>query len=507
VRADGGDGWERRTRRPWWSWKRGRSAGAGDLHLEKEVVGRCEVGLKIPAGARVTEPYWHRKGEAGRYTFDADAPFGLPYRPTPFNVQLRFVVAGAAAEEVVETLPVQYRYEGNIFSGEKRTELLVVPPFSVRVSPEIAIIPSRSIGAPSPVAAAPRGTVRPDASGRELRISVVNDGQGAAENVVSLQLPAGWTATPLQQTLKFTRQDESQTVRFSIKAAQNTVPGEYHVRAVVSSGGQTFDRGYQTIEYPHIRRQHIYHDADVTVKVINVKLAANLTVGYIVGVGDEVPAAIEQLGVKVEYITPEDLAWGNLSRFSTIVTGVRAYERRSDLRANNGRLLDYVSGGGTLIVQYNKFEFNEAQYGPYPAQVSGNRVTDEFAAVNIAAPGDPVLTFPNEISDSAWKGWVQERGLYFLGDRDPRYRDLVALEDPFAYNKGEKRGALVETTYGKGNWVYVGLGLWRQLPAGTDGAYQLLANLISLGKAPAAAAKAPAPAKPTTPARPAAKSR
>ena len=129
---------------------------------------------------------------------------------------------------------------------------------------------------------------------------------------------------------------------------------------------------------------------------------------------------------------------------------MRAYERRADLRANNSRLLDYVNGGGTLIVQYNKFEFNEAQYGPYPAQVSGNRVTDEFAPVDSVAPGDPLVTFPNEITRATWNGWVQERGLYFLGDRDPRYRDLVALEDPFPYNKGEKRGALVETTVRKG---------------------------------------------------------
>ena len=213
-----------------------------------------------------------------------------------------------------------------------------------------------------------------------------------------------------------------------------------------------------------------------------MKTAPNLTVGYIVGVGDEVPSAIEQLGVKVELITTDDLAWGDLSRFSAIVTGVRAYERRADLRANNRRLLDYVSRGGTLIVQYNKFEFNEAQYGPYPAKVSGNRVTDESASVKVLTPADPVLSAPNEIGDSAWKGWVQERGLYFLGERDARYRDLVSLEDSFPNNKGEKRGALVDTEYGKGHWVYVGLGLWRQLPAGTDGAYQLLANLISLGK-------------------------
>jgi hypothetical protein len=225
--------------------------------------------------------------------------------------------------------------------------------------------------------------------------------------------------------------------------------------------------------------------------VINVKTAPNLTVGYIAGVGDEVPSALDQLGVKLEYVTAEDLAFGDLSRFNAIVTGVRAYERRLDLRANNNRLLEYVKAGGTLVVQYNKFEFNDAQYGPYPAKVSDNRVTDEAAPISVIAQGDPVVSYPNEITPAAWKGWVQERGLYFLGERDPRYRDLVALEDPFPNNKGEKRGALVDTTYGKGHWVYVGLGLWRQLPAGTDGAYQLLANLISLGKAPAATTAVP----------------
>jgi len=181
-------------------------------------------------------------------------------------------------------------------------------------------------------------------------------------------------------------------------------------------------------------------------------------------------------------ISPDDLAWGNLSRFDAIVTGVRAYERRDDLRANNSRLLEYVFNGGTAIVQYNKFEFNDAQYGPYSAKVSSNRVTDSDAPVKILAEHDPVFTTPNEIGATAWKNWVQERGLYFLGEKDSRYHDLVQLEDPFALNPGAKTGALVEANYGKGRWVYVGLNLWRQLPSGTDGAYQLLANLISLGR-------------------------
>ena len=167
-----------------------------------------------------------------------------------------------------------------------------------------------------------------------------------------------------------------------------------------------------------------------------------------------------------------------------IVTGVRAYERRDDLRANNSRLLDYVFNGGTLIVQYNKFEFNDAQYGPYPAKVSANRVTDENAPVTVLAPDDPVLTLPNEINEATWQNWVQERGPVF-----PR-REGLALSRPRCGSttrsrttRGRSPARWSRPTYGKGRWVYVGLGLWRQLPAGTDGAYQLLANLISLGKA------------------------
>ena len=455
----------------------GAAPGPAISSLKKDAVARCEPTLKIPANARVSEPYWHRQGEDGRYTFDPDAPFGLPYRPNTFWAQVTLAYPGG--EEVVAAPPVQYRYEGNIFSGEKRMDLLVAPAVSVRVSPEIAIIPTASV-------AAVRAAARPAAGGsREVRVTVVNDSPGTADAEVQLQLPAGWSATPAQQALKLARQDEAQTVRFEVRPAPGATVGEYHIKAIATANGSSFARGYQVIEYPHIRRQHIYHEADTLLKVIDVKTIRNLTIGYVMGVGDEVPPAIEQLGARLEQLGADDLAWGNLSRFDAIVTGVRAYERRPDLRANNARLLEYVHNGGTLIVQYNKFEFNQAQYGPYPAKVSANRVTDENAPVTVLDPNDPILTFPNRITDAAWKGWVQERGLYFLGERDPHYHDLLQLQDPFPYNKDPHTGALVETTYGKGRWVYVGLGLWRQLPAGTDGAYQIFENLIALGKAPA----------------------
>ena len=245
-----------------------------------------------------------------------------------------------------------------------------------------------------------------------------------------------------------------------------------------------FGVGYQVIEYPHIQRRHKIIPAVARFKVIDVAIPAGLTVGYIMGVGDQVPAAIQQLGARVTLIDSDEMAWGDLSRYNAIVTGVRAYERRADLRANNHRLLKYVEAGGTAIVQYNRTEFNQAQYGPYPARTSTERITDENAPVTILAPGHPVFTVPNKLNERDWQGWVQERGTYFLAEPlDPKYVDLIAMEDPFEFNKGPKRGALVEARYGKGRWLYVGLGLWRQLPSGTDGAYRLFANLISLGRA------------------------
>jgi LmbE family N-acetylglucosaminyl deacetylase len=452
--------------------------------LHRDQVTQCSPSMTVPADARATEPYWHRAGDAGRYTFDQDAPFGLPYRPTPFRVQVAMTVGtGAMAREVVQSLPVTYRYEGNIFSGEKRSELLVVPAVSATLSPEIAIIPSEAVRAARPTSTSAR-TGQGQPGGREVRVTVVNDSKGTSEGVVRLEAPQGWTVSPPQDRVRLSRESETQTVRFQVRPAAGTQAGEYRIKAVVTASGADFRRGYDVIEYPHIRRQHIYRDAEVVLKVIDVRTAPNIRVGYIMGVGDEVPPALEQLGLSVDMLDADDLAWGDLSRYTTIITGVRAYERRDDLRANNSRLLDYVQKGGTLIVQYNKFEFNQAQYGPYPAKVSSDRVTDEFAPVHQLDRDSPLFYTPNRIDEGTWKNWVQERGLYFLGERDPRYKDLISLDESFAYNKGEKRGALVETQYGKGRWIYVGLGLWRELPAGVDGAYQLLANLVSLSAVP-----------------------
>ena len=452
---------------------------------ERGGVARCEADVKVPATARLTTPYWRPVPNAARYQFDKDVPFGVPFRPTPFRASITLKMGGT---ELVVDRPVEYRYAGNLFSGEKRMELQVVPRFSVGVTPDIAIVPSAS-SAPSaarPVAGTPVSTGRAPGSpsSRELRVSVVYGGKDRASGRASLEVPAGWTVAPVEAPVEFAREDEAESARFTVTPPPGARPGEYLVRAVVRSEGQTFDQGYQVIEYPHIQRRQRIVPAVAAVKVVDVKVAPNLKVGYVMGTGDRVPEAIAALGAQVDPLDADALAFGSLARYDAIVVGVRAYERRADLKAHNARLLDYVRGGGTLVVQYTRGDFNEAQYGPYPAKSGSARVTDENAPVEVLAPKDPVFTFPNALGADTWAHWVQERGLAFLGEKDPRYVDLVQLQDPFPANSGMQRGALVEAAYGKGRWFYVGLGLWRELPAGVDGSYRLLANLISAGRAP-----------------------
>jgi LmbE family N-acetylglucosaminyl deacetylase len=442
--------------------------------VKKDAAYTCTAAAHVPKDARLTTPYftdayWKHPANHAIDIFEPDVPFGLPFRRSPFRVTFH-VKAGDA--EVTAEVPVEYRYVKDIYIGDKRMELNVVPAFSVRVTPPLAVIP------------APAGDAVAKPVEREIHVSVTNGAKGKAEASAALEVPAGWKATPASVPLRFEHEDESLSARFLITAPPRVKTGEYTLRAMVTSNGEKYTNGYQEIEYPHVERRQMIKPAEVELKVVDVKIAPRLNVGYISGAGDQVPAAIEQLGAKVAYIGQDELAWGDLAKYDAIVTGVRAYERRADLRAYNHRLLDYVERGGTAIVQYNKMEFNQAQYGPYPAKVSGNRVSDETVPVKLLAPGHPVFHYPNQIGEAAWAGWVQERGLYFLGEKDKRYTDLVSMVDSYKDNPGEKRGSMVETKYGKGRWVYLGLGLWRQLPAGTDGAYQLLANLISLGKAP-----------------------
>jgi hypothetical protein len=255
--------------------------------------------------------------------------------------------------------------------------------------------------------------------------------------------------------------------------------GRYSIKAQASVNGEKFDRTMQTIAYEHIQTHRIYRMAKADVNLIDLRTAP-VRVGYVRGSGDRMPDAIKQLGVDFSEIDEATLASGDLSKFDTIVVGIRAYQVRPDVVANNQRLLDFVDNGGTLIVQYQlPPTYAQQNLTPYPTQM-GPRVVDENATVTITEPEHPVFNFPNKITDEDFAGWVQERNLYNFVQMDAKYVGLLESHDA---GEPANKGGLVLAKLGKGNYIYCSYSLFRQLPAGVSGAYRLLANMISLPKA------------------------
>jgi hypothetical protein len=424
----------------------------------------------VAANADYDRPYWKRDNPGvDRFSLLEPRYFGLPFRPPSFaaTIALRSGDVDVTLEETV-----QHRYAGRWVGGEKQKQVSVLPKVSVAISPDVVVFP---IGA--------------DDRTRPVSVTARYEGVEPARGTLALEAPPGFTVVPASIDLAFEREDQAVTARFRLTPPESIASGSYSIRAVARLGADELRENVRSIEYHHTQTRYLFEPAEARVEALDVQVA-RARVGYIAGVGDEIPTAIRQLGFDLSSLEEDDLAEGDLSQYDVIVTGVRAYLNREDLRAYNKRLLDYVADGGTLLVQYNKMEFNDAQWGPYAKKVSNNRVTVEEAPIQILVPDHPVFTQPNRIAAGDWGGWVQERGLYFLEEEgDPRYQDLLASEDPWEYNKGVKKGMLVEARHGKGRWIYIGLGLFRQLPEGVPSAYKLFANLLSLGGATRRAAE------------------
>jgi hypothetical protein len=231
-----------------------------------------------------------------------------------------------------------------------------------------------------------------------------------------------------------------------------------------------------TLAYPHIQTHRFYTRAETKVEVLDLKTAP-VKIGYIAGSGDRVAEAIRQMNFDVSMLGENDLTSGDLSRFDVIVVGIRASQVRPDFVANHQRLLDYVRGGGTLVVQYQTPVYQSLL--PFPAQMNA-RVTDENARVTILEPANPVFNFPNKITDEDFKNWVQERNLYAFSTFDANYKPLLEAHDT---NEAENKGGLVVAEIGGGKYIYSSYAFFRQLPAGVPGAYRLFANLLSQPKA------------------------
>lgn len=420
--------------------------------------------VKVPINAEYTRPHWSRTNELRDHIYRADKPeqLHLPFSPPDvvgvftYDVEhVRFTLAQPA-----QTVFVDRPW------GEKRRLLTVAPAMNVTISPRVGVIPIASSHASF-----------------DVNVSVSNNVKGAATGKVRLKLPPGWTAAPAESGFNFTHDREVGNFNFKVRAPQIAPGADYKVRAVAEYNGKDYVEGYQVIAHRDNEPRHLYRAATMDVRGIEAKVAPNLTVGYVMGVGDEIPKSLEQIGVKVVMLGENDLAKGALDQFDAVIIGIRATAVRNDLKAYSKRLLDYAERGGNLIYQYQTQEFDAAPYGPYPYKLTARaeEVSEEDSKVTILDPANPVFNWPNKITGADFDGWVEERGSKWMTTWDERYKPLLECHDR---EQPPQRGGLVYAQYGKGTFVYAAYAFYRQLPAGVQGGYRLFANLISLKKQP-----------------------
>ena len=340
--------------------------------------------------------------------------------------------------------------------------LAVVPPFSVETLPATQIIPAGQ---------------DPSAQLSVMVRSTVPNGKG----IVHPEVPSEWKVQPQSAPIEFSKTGE-QAAGFKL-LPDGAKEARYQVRALLNANGRDFSEGYSLVTRPDLGGFFYYQPASQRASVVEVKVPAGLKIGYLMGAGDDIPIVLQQVGLDVTQLTPDDLEHGDLSRFGTVVLGIRAYDTRDDVKKYHQRLLDYVHNGGTLLVQYNTSpsDFNAGHYMPYPAQLSRERVTVEEAPVTILDPQNPVFHYPNQITQHDFDGWVQERGLYFTDQWDSHFTPLLASNDP---GEAPQKGGLLLAQYGKGYYMYTGYAFFRQLPFGVPGAIRLYVNLLSVGHEP-----------------------
>ena len=409
---------------------------------------RRSLSITIPPDTPYSQPYWLRKPSNGfTYVVEDQELVGLAETPPILRARIR---VQAGSEEIEYVRPVVRRYVDRV-AGETTRPLVVVPLVAASISAPVVMFPD----------------AKPKTVEVLLRANAAN-----ASGELMLQAPQGWRVQPVATPYRISAVGEETTLAFTVTPPAGAASGQ--LRASAS--------GMLVIEHADNPPQTLF--PPVTAKLVRVDVR-NLArrVGYVMGAGDEVPDALRQLGCEVTMLGTDDLARGDLTRFDAIVTGVRAYNVRADLAANQQRLLDYMQQGGTLVVQYitsdGRSPANPLGIGPYPIQIGRSRVTVEEAPVTFPNPKQVLLNAPNKISEADFQGWVQERGLNFPSQWDPRYEIVFESHDP-----GEEPlpGGNLYTRYGKGAYVFTAYDWFRELPAGVPGAFRIFANFLSAAK-------------------------
>jgi LmbE family N-acetylglucosaminyl deacetylase len=457
----------------------------------------------VPDTLRVNVAIYNRGRREVR--FDAvhvGVTFGdtLPERVAPDSTVRRSVLARATAPSVpwwriaprvgdLYRAPIDARDDATrTASGQLRTRVeLVIDSVPVSVfAPVVNRFADPVKGElQRPVAAVPGITIGLEESASYVRAGVAIDRMVSVrvrsvypspQSVsVALQLPPGLRADSVERTVMIGAARDS-VIGFRVRGA--LPEGRYPLTAVARFGGNSIASGWVEVAYDHIAPQLLFSQAGMWLQAVRVSVPPRTAVAYVQGVGDNGPAALEQLGVPVTRIPADQVPTTPLSRYTAVVVGPRAYDAQPSLVTQGGVLLDYARRGGTLVVQYGQYEMTQPGVMPYPITLTrpAARVTLEDAPVSVLAPTHPLLTGPNRITTDDFAGWVQERGLYMPTAFDSRYTPLLAMRDP---GEPENRGALLTAPIGKGVYVYTTLSLFRQLPPAVPGAARLLVNLIS----------------------------
>ncbi len=432
--------------------------------------------VRVPENAAVTRPYFVRPNDEQPYYDLIDEQYrNLSTAPYPLAAWMEFTYNGV----VVRTGQVVQTARQETGPGMVLNPLMIAPPVSVQITPAAGIAP---LGEKS----------------FALSALVRAEAENGAKGSVRLDLPAGWRAEPGVASFTMERAGQQQSVSFRI-FPDRLEEKPYSVTAVAESAGHQYREGFVTAGYPGLRPYNLYIPATYRTSGVDVKITSGLRIGYIMGTGDAVPQSLENISAQVEFLGPQDIAKGDLQRFDVILLGVRAYTARPELATNNQRLLDYVKNGGAVVVQYNSVQYDH-NFGPYPYSLpaTAERVVDEHSPVQFLDPKDPLLTWPNRITEKDFAGWVEERGHSFMKTWDPHYKAPLEMHDP---GQDPQAGGLIYAPYGRGVYVYVAFALYRQLPDGVPGAYRLMANLLSLPRNPGLVQSPAGPAQTTAPTR------
>ena len=426
--------------------------------------------FKVDDEEPISQPYWLENGMSKGY-FDVQNPLLIGKAENDANFIARFTIEVNGQNLVIDQ-PVQYKYVDPV-KGELYEPLTIIPKVTVYVSPTIVL--NNVVPAVHPV----------------VRVNYTSN-INAAKVPVTLTLQNGSNIDVLKNVPMDFKKGVSGSIPINIKSIYSKGHrNEVHPVMSLQLNGKTtsFSQNLATIKYDHIPfLNYFYRDnlkiIDKEIKVVGKK------VGYIIGAGDKVPDALLAMGYDITFLNEGDLNVENLKQFNAVIVGIRAYNIFEFLSNKTDALNRYVENGGNLIVQYmksNQVGLKKIKVGPYPFSIGNIRVTEEDAKVNVLLPAHPAFNYPNKITAEDFDGWVQERSTYQVDKADEHYEKLISMKDTNDKTAGD--GSLVVAKYGKGNFVYVSLVLFRQLPAGVAGAYKIMANLIALPKNKVAAGK------------------